>query len=408
MFGWGNMMIVPAFPSIADAFGISAQTVSLVMAFYALPGIALSPVYGVISDRVGRRKVLFPTMVIFLITGIGAGVAPDFTMILMFRLMQGVVTAAFFPMAFIILGDLFTGETRTRAVSQSFVIIGVISILIPFLSGWLTIISWRLTFLSFTISLPIIIAFYYLVPETHPMQVHPTQTGNPEDHRLSPTHSEHKNEAARGNPDPHHSTQTLHRVSWFAITGIMLMGVCYFLVVFGSVNLFRPFYVEDGLGLTAVETGVISSAQNFVTTSTVLGFSGVGARRSKPWILFIGFSLIGGGCVGMMFPPQLIWLLVTTVVIGVGKGVTNPALNSYTLDLTSPRIRGRVTALFQSMARIGQSAGPYLFSTAYVVLGEWLAIPFWLGAIMCGVAVIIVVPMIRYTNRTGVGKPISK
>ena len=403
LFGWGNMVIVPAFPSMALEFGIPVSSVALVMAFYALPGIAMSPVYGVLSDRIGRRKILQPVLVMYNVTAIGAALAPDFTMLLVFRFLQGIVVAAFFPLAFIILGDLFQGETRSRAVSRSFIVIGIISILTPFIGGWLTVISWRLNFLSFGISLPLMGAVYYLVPETHPSvyqtssisikpQVNPLTEGD------SQTHDPVRSPETPSFPLP------AFQVSWKAITGVMLVGLCYFFLIFGAINLFRPLYVELGLGLTSVETGIWSSAQNLFTTLAVIVFGGIVATRSKPWILLIGFLIIGAGSLFLTLPPFIGWMWISTLIIGLGKGIANPVMNSYTLDLTSPAIRGRVTALFQSMARIGQSAGPFLFSTLYVLMGAWLALPFLLGSLMCGFAVIMLLPLIQYTNRTGQGK----
>ncbi|MHA2059864.1 MAG: MFS transporter, partial [Candidatus Ranarchaeia archaeon] len=65
LFGFGNLVLTPSFPSIAQAFQISPSEVSLVISAYTLPGIFVSPIYGVLSDRIGRRKVLLPMILVF-------------------------------------------------------------------------------------------------------------------------------------------------------------------------------------------------------------------------------------------------------------------------------------------------------------------------------------------------------
>ncbi|MFN2146631.1 MAG: MFS transporter, partial [Anaerolineales bacterium] len=56
MMGFG--MIIPVLPFLIEAFGASGQELGFVMAIYALMQLIFSPMWGQISDRIGRRPVL--------------------------------------------------------------------------------------------------------------------------------------------------------------------------------------------------------------------------------------------------------------------------------------------------------------------------------------------------------------
>ena len=56
----GVNIITPAFPSVVRAFGIVPQEVGLLVTVFTLPGIFLTPVYGILADRYGRKKIVDP------------------------------------------------------------------------------------------------------------------------------------------------------------------------------------------------------------------------------------------------------------------------------------------------------------------------------------------------------------
>ena len=85
LYSWGLLVLGPVYPTLEQAFNVSFQEVSLTVSLYGLPGIFMSPIYGVISDRVGRRKVLLPLLIIFTVSGVGAGFVSDFGLLLIFR-----------------------------------------------------------------------------------------------------------------------------------------------------------------------------------------------------------------------------------------------------------------------------------------------------------------------------------
>jgi MFS transporter, ACDE family, multidrug resistance protein len=85
----GTSSVTPAFPQIQGEFGISSAQVRLLITVFTLPGILLTPVAGVLSDRYGRRKVLVPSLYLFGVAGVACALAMDFGLLLVLRILRG-------------------------------------------------------------------------------------------------------------------------------------------------------------------------------------------------------------------------------------------------------------------------------------------------------------------------------
>ena len=68
--------IVPAFPRIIEAFGISEQSVGLLLTAYTAPCFICGPLGGILADRVGRKRLLIFCLFLFGIFGTACTFAP--------------------------------------------------------------------------------------------------------------------------------------------------------------------------------------------------------------------------------------------------------------------------------------------------------------------------------------------
>ncbi len=118
-----------------------------VFTIYLLTMTATMPVWGSLSDRFGRRSVLFVGVVIFLGGSALCGLSQEMWQLIAFRGIQGLGAGAIVPIALAIIGDLFPPADRARlqaAFSSLFVVAFLIG---PTLGGVLTdTIGWRWVF----------------------------------------------------------------------------------------------------------------------------------------------------------------------------------------------------------------------------------------------------------------------
>lgn len=118
-----------------------------VFTIYLLTMTASMPVWGSLSDRFGRRPILFAGLVIFLVGSALCGLAGEMWQLVVFRGIQGLGAGAIAPISLATIGDLFPPADRARlqaAFSSLFVLAFLIG---PTLGGVLTdTVGWRWVF----------------------------------------------------------------------------------------------------------------------------------------------------------------------------------------------------------------------------------------------------------------------
>jgi DHA1 family inner membrane transport protein len=115
--GVDSYIVAAVLPAVADDLHEPISNVGLVASAYALPVALLSPVFGPLSDRRGRRFALLLGLTIFAAAASACIVAPSLPLLLAARAINGVGAAILMPAAFAAAGDLPTDEARGRAIA---------------------------------------------------------------------------------------------------------------------------------------------------------------------------------------------------------------------------------------------------------------------------------------------------
>jgi MFS transporter, DHA1 family, multidrug resistance protein len=140
-------MYLPALPTIQRELTTSAAATQRTLSAYFI-GLALSQLaYGPLSDRFGRRKPLFLGLSIYLLSSIGAALAPSITVLAAMRTLQAMGAAAGTVVTRAVVRDLFSGRAAADALSTLILIMGAAPIFAPLLGGLILEIStWRAIF----------------------------------------------------------------------------------------------------------------------------------------------------------------------------------------------------------------------------------------------------------------------
>jgi len=115
----GVANITPAFPRIARELGVTPAQVAYLITYFTVPGVFLAPVLGVLADRIGRKRILAPSLFLFGLAGTACGFVRDFDLLLGLRFIQGVGAAALGALNVTIIGDLYSGRERTAAMGYN-------------------------------------------------------------------------------------------------------------------------------------------------------------------------------------------------------------------------------------------------------------------------------------------------
>ncbi len=139
-------VIATAMPTIVSQLG-GLAIYSWVFSIYMLTSTTTVPIYGKLSDIFGRRPVFAVAMGLFLIGSVLCGTAQNMGQLIAYRALQGLGAGGVMPLAFIIIGDIFSFEQRARMQGLFSGVWGVSSIIGPLLGGFLVDqISWHWVF----------------------------------------------------------------------------------------------------------------------------------------------------------------------------------------------------------------------------------------------------------------------
>ncbi|MFD1714311.1 MDR family MFS transporter [Amnibacterium flavum] len=151
-------ILATAVPSIVDDLGGFSQFPWL-FSVYLLAQAVSTPIYGRLSDVLGRKPVILIGIGLFLVGSILCGFAWSMPALILFRVVQGLGAGAIQPTAITIAGDIYT--LRERAVAQGYLasVWGISSVIGPAIGGIFSdFLSWRWIFFV-NVPLALIAAF---------------------------------------------------------------------------------------------------------------------------------------------------------------------------------------------------------------------------------------------------------
>ena len=141
-----STVVATAMPTIVGQLG-GLEHFSWVFSAFMLASTTTVPLYGKLSDIYGRRKLYVFAMALFLIGSVWCGMANSMTQLILARALQGIGAGGIMPLAFILIGEMFSLEQRTKMQGVFSGVWGVSSIAGPLLGGFLVAqLSWRWIF----------------------------------------------------------------------------------------------------------------------------------------------------------------------------------------------------------------------------------------------------------------------
>lgn len=142
-----STVIATAMPTIVAQLG-GLESYSWVFAIYMLTSTTVGPIFGKLSDIYGRRPIYMVAIGVFLVGSLLCGLATSMPQLIAARAVQGLGAGGLMPLAFIIVGDIFTLEQRARVQGLFSGVWGVSSVIGPLVGGFLVDrVSWHWVFL---------------------------------------------------------------------------------------------------------------------------------------------------------------------------------------------------------------------------------------------------------------------
>ena len=131
-------VVATAGPDMQRSLDIDASLYTWITTGYLVSSTVLVPVYGKLSDLLGRKRVVVFGVVLFLVASALCGFSQTTGQLIAFRVLQGAGSASIFTSAFAVVADLHPPAERGRYAGLFGAVFAVSSLVGPLLGGFIT------------------------------------------------------------------------------------------------------------------------------------------------------------------------------------------------------------------------------------------------------------------------------
>lgn len=337
----GVSSIAPVLPKVADALDVSPNRVGLLITAFTLPGIVLTPILGILSDRVGRKKIIVPSLFLFGVAGASVAFATSFETMLALRFLQGMGAASLGTINVTMIGDLYSGRERTEAMGYNSSILSLGTGMYPAIGGALAVFGWQYPFLLPLLAIPI------------GMRV-----------MLSLDYDEPRNERDL----KEYLAELSRAVSNRRVVGLLSVTLATFVILFGAQVTYLPIFIDTSFGASVAVVGVLLASASLASGLTSWQLGRITRYVSQKHLIMAAFGLYAAALTLVPLVPSVGLLVMPTLIFGVAQGLNLPNVFSMLTGSVSADNRGAVLALNGMLLRTGQAIGPLLMSAAAVTI----------------------------------------
>lgn len=354
----GNSMLIPVLPSMEKKLAITAFQSSMVITVYSIVAIILIPIAGYLSDHIGRKKVIIPSLIIAGIGGLISGWAAwmvdnAYWVILAGRALQGVGAAGAFPIVLPLVGDMFKNEDDVSTC------LGLIEtsntfgkVLSPIFGAILAGFIWFLPFLAFPVFCAIsILMMAFLVKS-------PKKSQKPIPFK-----------------DFFNGIKQTFKEKGRWLYAIFFIGGILMLVLFGILFYLSEVF-ETEYGIKDFKKGIfLALPLGALCLSSFI--SGKIIKKNKvlmKWLTFGGILSAALSIAALWFSIKLWYMITMFLISGVGIGIGLPCLDTLITDGVEKQERGTITSFYTSMRFVGVAAGPPIIALLMKYSNHWIFI----------------------------------
>ncbi|MFN7173132.1 MAG: MFS transporter [Thermaurantiacus tibetensis] len=367
LMGFG--VVLPVFPFWGRALGAEPAVITLALGAYSLGQFLGAPLWGRLSDRVGRRPALLFSLAGGVVSYVWMAFATDIVALCLARLAGGLM-AGNIAVAFAYVGDVTDEAARPRAMGLLGAAFGLGFIFGPAVGGLVAGSApaaadfARVAWVAAGITAAAVLLVLLRLPES----LWPGGRAGPGAAGAAPS----ARNVLAGKP---------------AVAALMLVA----LLVIGSAAMMETTFALFAGDVLAWSPRDVGLAFGFIgTISAALQGAGAAplARRFGPQRVALGGILLYAmGLFGMGLAGGTVAMLAALAVTASGVGVFNPAYQTLVAAVTDDADRGLVNGLTQGASAMGRILGPAVSGSFYEALGP--ASPFLIGAALMAVALVV-------------------
>ncbi|MEC4816124.1 MAG: MFS transporter [Scytonema sp. PMC 1069.18] len=330
----GVMSLNPILPTVGDALNVAPEQVGLIMSAFLIPAALGTPVFGILADRIGRKQILIPSLLIFALGGTLGAFAQDFRSILEWRFLQGIGAASLEALPLTIIADLYSGKMLTVAMAFNASIISISATVYPVIGGGLAQLSWRYTFLLSLFAVPVAL----LVLTKLKLPKKQTVAGN---FKLNV-----------------YLKNTWGSMNNRQVLGLMFAVLTLFIMEFGGCFICIPLLAANSLGASGALIGIVLAVTELSSAFFASQLGLLARRFSEITLIKIAFVICGLGLSLVPVVQQFWQLFIPVIIFGAGLGIAMPSIQTELARIAPEEYRGGFMALNVTLQSLGRAIGP--------------------------------------------------
>jgi len=351
MVGFG--IVIPILPFFVGKLGGGAFALGIFMSAYSIMQFFFAPMWGKLSDRIGRRPVILIGLTGYGLTFLMFGMVNNLYLLIGIRALSGMVSSATLPTSMAYLADITEGVDRSKAMGMIGAAMGLGMIFGPAIGGWLGHYGFSLPFFVAgglaLLLLPFTLAF---LPES----------------------LKHKTEVVR-RATPLLTLKVLKDplVTLFAINFVLNFTMSMFETTFAMLAAAKVGFGPRDMGITFAIFGIFAViVQGGLIGPLTKKFGDAKLVKAGAVLCAVGLILI----ILSADYGNIIFLVMSTVVFMVGHSLMVPTSSSL-VTKQSTKGQGASLGLFASFASLGRIIGPVAGGALY---GISMNLPYVTGA----------------------------
>jgi MFS transporter, DHA1 family, tetracycline resistance protein len=375
----GLSILGPVAPYIVKQYSAQASSVTMLTVIYAGGMFLAAPVMGKISDRLGRRPVLLVSVLGSAIGYFVFGIGGALWVLFLSRLIDG-VTGGNLSTAAAYIADVSKPEERAKNFTLIGMAYGVGFILGPALGGVLGQVSPQAPLFSAgIISLLSVGLIYFMLPESLPQG---------------------KRETSRLRLNDFNPFLAIRDMARKPGIGLLLIVSALFNFVFDGINSTTGVFIVGkflaqpwALGLIFVMAGIATAIMQGTLVRTMV------PKYGEKRMVIVALAGEGIGALLILFAP-LFWMLFpiaflqSAVVSFIFSALTTLAANR-----VADREQGQLAGVSAAVSGLVAALGPLWAGVVYDKVSP--GAPFWTGAVLLGVAVLLMLGVKAKAQNSG-------
>lgn len=373
--GMGQTLVFAILPSLGRAANLADVQVGLIITCSAFVFALASPIWGRLSEYIGRKPVMIIGMTGYALGTLGfaltfeAGIrgwVPSslalLSLLILARCLQAAVMAASPPAASAYMADITSIEGRTRGMGRIGAAHNLGTVFGPALGG-LTAALWLVLPLYLVVIITALMALWIALrlPESPYMLVRP-----------EPAEKFSLSEAAR---------QAFLAYKDTRIRTVLWLGILMFMA-FAVVQQTLGFMYQDRFVLSPADAARgVGFAMMAAAVASLLSQAVIVQRLSWPpeRLLRVGMPVMTAGFGVLAWAPNSPMAALGIAITGLGLGLGMPGISSAASLRVSAEEQGNVAGLMAACPAMGFILGPVLGTGLYQLDPQW---PYWLVVIL--------------------------